>query len=167
MKKILILVALCLNFFNGYAQEDADTQKLLKIIEQWCPIYVLDNYCSQTGLTDIYKQFKLDDRFLGSSQVELMGPMTRVLYNNSIILFEDWENTEHLHNFIIYFRNESDMNTFAKSYAALMGFVPDNDNPSRFYYENASMNAITQNSSPEKNSFFSTCFVYQPGYCWE
>lgn len=169
MKKILPFFLLSLSISKGYCQQDTIPQ-IEKLIEKWCPIYVLNNYCSKTGLTDIYKKFKVDDRVAGFKKVintrePTQDSMTVVKYNNVLISFENWQGVEYLHTFVIYFKKKEDMEMFALCYKYLMGYVKDEDDPTRFYYKDAPMNAVTQNSVPEKKFYLATCFVYQPGYC--
>jgi hypothetical protein len=164
----LFLFFLCA--FKGHSQQDTITPKIEKLIEKWCPIYILDNYCSQTGLTDIYRKIKVDDRVSGITKVaNIREPsqdsMTVVKYNNVSISFENWQDVEYLHTFLIYFEKKEDMEMFSVCYMYLMGFMMDEKDPTRFYYKNAPMNAVMQNSVPEKKFYFATCFVYQPGYC--
>lgn len=170
MKKIIILFVLSFYCFNCYCQQDTITPKVEKLIEKCCPIYVLNNYCSKTGLTDIYKKMKVDDRVAGFKKVAntrepSQDSMTVVYYNDVSISFENWSDVEYLHTFVIYFKNKKDMEVFALCYKYLMGFSVDKEDPTRFYYKEAPMNAVTQNSIPEKKIYFATCFVYQPGYC--
>ena len=170
MKKIFFPLFLSIIVLNGYCQQDTITPRVEKLIEKWCPIYVLNNYCSQTGLTDIYKKFRVDDRVSGitkrqNTREPTQDSMSVVKYNGVTLSFENWSGVEYLHTFVIYFNNKDDMNMFTLCYKYLMGFIKDEEDPSRFYYKDGAMNAVTQNSVPEKKIYFATCFVYQADYC--
>jgi hypothetical protein len=170
MKKTILLLSILVLTINSYGQTDTITPRVVKTIEKWCPIYIIDNYCSLTGLTDIYKKMKVDDRVSGfkkraNTREPSQDSMTVVFYNNVSISFENWKDAEYLHTFVIYFKKKEDMGMFTLCYKYLMGFSKDEDDPTRFYYKAAPMNAVTQNSIPEKKIYFATCFVYQPGYC--
>ena len=167
--KSTILMTLFLAFCaNLHAQNDINTHKLIKEFEKYCPIYILDNYCSQTGLTKIIQEAKLDDRIGGinaTNQNNPENPEIAIKYYNNVIVFEKYQNAEYLGIFRIYFNSLEDLIAFTQHYKYLMGFVNDEENPNRFYYKDGSMNAVIQNSVPEKKLYFASCFVYQPDYC--
>jgi hypothetical protein len=159
MKKIFAFLFLILCVSKGYSQQDTITPKVEKLIEKWCPMYVLNNYCIKTGLTNIYKKFNVDERVSGFAKAEnrrepTQDSMTVVLYNNVSIYFENWQGVEYLHTFFIYFKKKEDMEKFSLCYKYLMGYVKDEDNPTRFYHQGAPMNAVIQYSVPEKKYYY-------------
>jgi len=69
---------------NLQAQNDTDTQKVMKEFEKYCPLYVLENYCSEKGLTRIIESAKLDERVMGintSNQFRPKRPEIAIKYN--------------------------------------------------------------------------------------
>jgi len=164
---ILFALSFCMNL---QAQNDTDTQKVMKEFEKYCPLYILENYCSEKGLTKIIESAKLDERVMGintSNQFRPKRPEIAIKYYNNVIVFEKYKTNENLAEFYIYFNNREDMNMFTLYYKYLMGFVKDEEDPNRFYYKDGPMNAVTQNSVPEKELYYASCFVFQQHYCVE
>lgn len=164
---ILFALSFCMSL---QAQNDTDTQKVMKEFEKYCPLYILENYCSDKGLTKIIESAKLDERVIEintSNQSRPKRPEIAIKYYNNVIVFEKYKTSGNLAEFYIYFSNKDDMNMFTLSYKYLMGFVKDEEDPNRFYYKDGPMNAVIQNSVPEKELYYATCYVFQQHYCVE
>lgn len=147
-------------------------REVKRTFEQWCPLYVLENYCSQTGLPTVMKKFRTDERVTSikpwyNSEEPNQPPNTLVEYNRVKISFENWrtDGTGPIHNFVVFFRTSEELDNFFTLYALFMGFEKDNDMPNRYFWPSGSMNAVTKSSYPEDNLYFATCFVWQPTYC--
>jgi hypothetical protein len=168
MKKIFGILCLLFLVQTGFAQTDAATQQLIKRFEKYCPIYVLENYCSGTGLTNILKAARTDDRVGGidsRNANDPQDPEVAIKYNNVVIIFSKYHTAEHLGIFSVLFNNKKDMDEFASCYKYLMKFIDDAADANRYYFENGSMNAITKNAVPGQQRYFATCFVFQSQYC--
>lgn len=169
MKKATLILFLILANINLYAQIDEDGGYWGLEVDQFtfekqAPLYILQNYWSPTGLTDIIKAAKLDDRVGGintKNQNDPENPEISIKYYNNIIVFEKNKTRENLGTFRIYFKNQEDLNLFTANYAWAMGFIGDSENLNRFYSEKGPMNAVIKNSIQEKNIFYAVCFVYQ------
>jgi len=163
------LIFIWIIFYNtSYSQEDTLTPIYTKLFEKCCPIYVLDNYCSKTGLLEIFKAAKVDDRVSGiirEKETEVADSIIHIKYNSVVISFDKFKGVDYLGNFHIQFQNKEDMEIFSSCYKYLMGFIKDKTDRERYYSEKSPMNAITLNEIPDKKKFFLTCFVYQWGYC--
>ena len=175
-KKMLKIIIPIIFFFTTdvlIAQDqDSIVREVKFTFEQWCPLYILENYCSQSGLPIIMKKLNTDERVRSikpwpNSAEPDQPPNTLVEYNNVKISFENWrkDGTGSLHTFCIFFRTPNELDQFFMLYALFMGLEKDPENPNRYYWPDGSMNAVTKTSHPKDNIFFATCFVWQPTYC--
>ena len=175
-KKMLKIIIPIIFFFTTdvlIAQDqDSIVREVKYTFEQWCPLYILENYCSQSGLPIIMKKLNTDERVRSikpwPNSAEPDQPSnTLVEYNNVKISFENWrkDGTGSLHTFCIFFRTPNELDQFFMLYALFMGLEKDPENPNRYYWPDGSMNAVTKTSHPKDNLFFATCFVWQPTYC--
>ena len=137
-----------------------------KEIELYLPLYVIDNYCSKTGLDDIVREASVDDRVSG---IETTGGITIsdstiiIAYNSSMILFEKFPDVPYLRNFLVYFQTQQQMESFAQCYADMLGLDGVG--------VTGSANAILMNYEPGYSidglPYSVTCFVNQWEYCIE
>lgn len=135
-------------------------------IELYLPLYVIDNYCSKTGLDDIVREASVDDRVSG---IETTGGITIsdstiiIVYNSSMILFEKFPDVPYLRNFLVYFQTQQQMERFAQCYADILGLEGVG--------VTGSANAILMNYKPGYSidglPYSVTCFVNQWEYCIE
>jgi hypothetical protein len=170
MKSTMFILFALLFCMNLQAQNDTNTQKVMKEFEKYCPLYILENYCSEKGLTKIIESAKLDERVMGintSNQSRPKRPEIAIKYYNNVIVFEKYKTNENLAEFYIYFKTPEDLKMFARCYKYLMGFVIDENDPDRYYFEDGPSNAITQTLIPEKELYKATCWVLQQHYCVE
>ena len=160
----LFILSFCMNL---PAQNNAE-YKVMKEFEKYCPLYILENYCSEKGLTKIIESAKLDERVMGintSNQFRPKRPEIAIKYKDNVIVFEKYKTNEDLAEFYIYFNTPEDLKMFALSYKYLMRFVIDEENPNRYYFEDGPSNAIMQTLIPEKELYYAICFVFQQHYC--
>lgn len=150
------------------AQLDSTTKKVIVEFERHCPIYILDNYCSKIGLTNIISSAKTDERVGGidnRNENDNQRPEIAIKYYDNIIVFNKSTSSQNLSFFRIYFKSEKNLELFTLCYKYLMDFIVDDSNSNRYFNKEAPMNAIIKNSYPDKNFYMASCFVWQPGYC--
>lgn len=135
-----------------------------KEIELSLPLYVIDNYCSKTGLDDIVREASVDDRVSGiktTGGITLSDSTIVIVYNSSMILFEKFPDVPYLRNFLVYFQTQQQMESFAQCYADVLEFEGVGIT--------GSANAILMNYEPgyaiDGLPYSVTCFVNQWEYC--
>jgi hypothetical protein len=165
MKKIFLLIIFSLIFCSINAQ-DGDVAKCRKSIEEFIPLYIIDNYCSKTGLDNIVRDASVDDRVFSIKKVKggVMADSSIIIrYNNSVIIFEKRRNIPYLGNFSVYFKTQLQMNAFAECYAKILGLAGVGIT--------GKMNSVTLSNSESDYikglPYNVICFVYQRDYCGE
>lgn len=162
MKHILALV-IALNLVNSSFCQDNGTYK--KELEKYVPYYLVENYCSKTGLNNILKSAKVDDRVYGFQKLKggtLADSSIIIRYNNSILIFEKYSGINYLGNFTVYFSSKKAQDNFMLYFLKIM-------DPSEEYFGWGLTNNLVPNDGDsnliEGAPYSVTCFVNQWDYC--
>jgi hypothetical protein len=180
MKQFIFLLILLISFTKATAQQSSEAEnELLEaqkgFFDDYCPIYILENYCNTRGFIAIKAKLLADER--ASDFRSYRDPMSAqaedsVLwfrYNKSVIGLEYSPRVSHLTNFHVYVKTFEDAYLFGHLYASLMGFVPGEsagEHTKRYISERSNMNAVLVNLEPSNPSeasypYHIICFVMQ------
>ena len=162
MKHVFPLIFLLYLSNTAFSQDDGSLKRQL---EKYVPYYLVENYCSKTGLNNIVKSAKVDDRVYGVSQFKggtLADSTIVIRYNNSILTFEKYTGIPYLGIFNVYFSTQIEMDNFILYFLKIM-------DPTEEYFGSGLNNNLWPNSGDseliEGAPYSVTCFVNQWDYC--
>lgn len=162
MKHLLYLFIYLFISSNSFGQ---DNRHLKQQIEKYIPYYVIENYCSKTGLDNIVKFAKTDDRVFAVKQLEgrvLSDYSVFIRYNNSVLEFDKYEGVPYLGIFKVYFPTKIDMDNFISFFLKIM-------DPEEVHFGWGLTNNVIPNNGDSEliggAPYMATCFVNQWDYC--
>jgi hypothetical protein len=174
MKSLLCLLIWLFPFVSASAQQEKGTKLdaagAVKHFEEYCPVYILENYCNSKGFAAIKVKLLADERtskFSYSLNENARDSTLYFHYNESVIAMDYSYRIKHLTNFIVYLKTEDQIREFGLLYSFIMGYEesPMDDKTERYVAKDSEMNAVVvyREPNPETNPFpyHAICFVYQ------
>lgn len=161
MKNLLLLFSLA--FSNILMCQEYNTLK--REFEKYAPYYLLENYCSKSGLNNIINSAIVDDRVYGISQEKghiLSDSIVIIRYYNTIMVFDKYEGIPYLSNFSVYFTSQVEMENFIDTFLQIM------DPTNEFFGWGLTNNLVSNNGDCKLIEGFPykvICFVNQWDYC--
>ena len=180
MKQFILLLSLFLSFTKATAQQSAEVEAAVfdakkEFFDDYCPLYILENYCNSNGFAAIKARLLADERaadfrsYRDPMSAQAEDSVLWFRYNKSVIGLEYSPRVRHLTNFYVYVKTIEDVRLFGQLYASLMGFIPGETNDAqtqRYIAEKSSMNAVLINLEPSNLNkdpypYHAICFVMQ------
>lgn len=161
-----ILNLLVIIFFaistNSYSQNGREKQPSFEeVFEIGIPLYLMNNLCKNSGLTDLARALSADDRVTNiekdSEKTNIYDYLMIIYYNGNVIEIPSHNNSSKYSSFNVHFRNKSDAQFFGKLLAGYLDYKVDSDNENKYNSTNP-FSWIQVNLDDQTSSFFVSAY---------